>query len=190
MTSSTAVFSNSPIEAGMRHWRDAEAADISALVALIESAYRGDASRAGWTTEADLLGGNRTSTAMLAETLGDSNQTIRVCEEDGAIIACVTLERRDGYGYVGTVSVKPDMQGGGLGRDLLTQAEAYLETRWGLPLARMTVIAQRPELIAWYERRGYRLTDKTAPFPYGDSRFGAPKRDDLYFVILEKALAS
>jgi len=174
----------------MRHWREAEAADISALVALIESAYRGDASRAGWTTEADLLGGNRTSAAMLAETLADSNQTMLACEEAVKIIACVTLERRDGYGYVGTVSVKPDMQGGGLGRDLLTQAEAYLETRWGLPLARMTVIAQRPELIAWYERRGYQLTDKTAPFPYGDGRFGAPKRDDLYFVILEKALAS
>lgn len=174
----------------MRHWRESEAADISALVALIESAYRGDASRAGWTTEADLLGGNRTSAAMLAETLGDPNQTMRVCEEDGAIIACVTLERRDGYGYVGTVSVKPELQGGGLGRELLTQAETMLQARWSLPLARMTVIAQRPELIAWYERRGYQLTDKTAPFPYGDSRFGAPKRDDLYFVILEKALAA
>ncbi len=174
----------------MRHWRDAEAADISALVALIESAYRGDASRAGWTTEADLLGGNRTSTAMLAETFGDPNQTMLVCEEAGAIIACVTLERRDGYGYVGTVSVKPELQGGGLGRELLTQAETVLQARWSLPLARMTVIAQRPELIAWYERRGYRLTDATAPFPYGDSRFGAPKRDDLYFVILEKALVA
>ena len=174
----------------MRRWREAGTADIPALVALIESAYRGDASRAGWTTEADLLGGNRTNPAMIADTLADPNQTMLACEEAEAIIACVTLERRDGSGYVGTVSVQPTLQGGGLGREVLAQAEALLQTRWGLPLARMTVLAQRPELIAWYERRGYRQTDKTAPFPYGDSRFGAPKRDDLYFIVMEKALAA
>jgi ribosomal protein S18 acetylase RimI-like enzyme len=133
----------------MRRWREAGTEDIPALVALIESAYRGDASRVGWTTEADLLGGNRTSPTMVAETLADPNQTMLVCEAAGAIVACATLERRDGYGYIGTVSVKPDLQGGGLGRDLLAQAEALLTARWGLPRARMTVIAQRPELIAW-----------------------------------------
>jgi ribosomal protein S18 acetylase RimI-like enzyme len=175
----------------MRHWRDAQSGDIDALVALIESAYRGDASRTGWTTEADLLGGNRISAAMIGETLADPDQHMLVCEEEGAgLIGCVTVERRPGYGYIGTVSVRPTLQGGGLGREILARAESWLVARWGLDRARMTVIAQRPELIAWYERRGYRDTGETAPFPYGDPRFGAPKVDDLYFIVLEKALAA
>jgi len=100
----------------------------------------------------------------------------------------VTVERRDGYGYIGAVSVRPTSQGQGIGRDLLAQAERVIGEDWKLERARMTVIAQRPELIDWYARRGYHDTGETAPFPYGDARFGAPKRDDLYFVILEKAL--
>ena len=175
----------------MRIWRPATSDDILALEALIESAYRGDASRAGWTTEADLLGGNRISQAMLADTLADVDQHMLVCEDDAAgLIACVTLQKRPGYGYIGTVSVRPTLQGGGLGREVLAQAEKWLRETWQLPLARMTVIAQRPELIAWYQRRGYHDTGETAPFPYGDTRFGAPKRDDLYFCVLEKSLAA
>ena len=175
----------------MRHWRDANGGDIDALVALIESAYRGDASRAGWTTEADLLGGQRIDADMVAETLADPDQHMLVCDAANAgLIACVTVERRPDYGYIGTVSVRPTLQGGGLGRDILTRAENWLRDIWGLARARMTVIAQRPELIAWYERRGYAPTGETAPFPYGDARFGAAKREDLYFVILEKKLAA
>lgn len=172
----------------MYHWRTVGEADVQALEALIESAYRGDASRAGWTTEADLLGGNRTSVTMLRETITDPAQAVLVCEDAQGLLATVTVERRDGYGYVGAVSVRPTDQGSGLGRELLTRAEQMIGEAWGLERARMTVIAQRTELIDWYARRGYVDTGETAPFPYGDDRFGAPKRDDLYFVILEKAL--
>ncbi len=169
-------------------WRKAILDDAAALEALIESAYRGDASRAGWTTEADLLGGNRTSIDMLLSTLKDDDQTILACDDADGLLATVTVERRDGYGYIGAVSVRPTCQGQGIGRDLLAQAERVIREEWRLERARMTVIAQRPELIGWYARRGYRDTSETAPFPYGDARFGAPKRDDLYFIILEKTL--
>ena len=172
----------------MRVWREATPADIPALEQLIESAYRGEASRAGWTTEEHLLGGNRIDREMLAETLAHPDQTLLAAEEDGAIIACVTVERRAGYGYVGTVSVRPALQGQGIGREVLDRAERLIAEAWQLDRARMTVIAQRAELIAWYARRGYTDTGETAPFPYGDTRFGAPKRDDLYFIILEKTL--
>ncbi len=169
-------------------WRRATKEDAAALEALIESAYRGDSSRAGWTTEADLLDGNRTSVPQLLEVLADDDQLILACDDADGLLATVTVERRDGYGYVGAVSVRPTDQGSGIGRELLARAERTIREEWGLQRARMTVIAQRPELIDWYGRRGYADTGETAPFPYGDTRFGAPKRDDLYFVILEKAL--
>jgi ribosomal protein S18 acetylase RimI-like enzyme len=170
--------------------RLAVADDIPALIDLVESAYRGERSRAGWTTEADLLGGQRIDAAMLGKTLADPAQAILVVERDGATIACVAVEPRDGYGYVGMVTVAPTGQGSGLGRHLLELAEDHVRETWGLARARMTVIAQRGELIAWYNRRGYADTGETEPFPYGDARFGAPKRDDLYFAILEKPLGA
>ncbi|RZA19182.1 MAG: GNAT family N-acetyltransferase, partial [Lysobacteraceae bacterium] len=86
-------------------------------------------------------------------------------------------------------SVRPDQQGGGIGKDVLAECERIARDEWSLPLMRMTVIDIRDELIAFYERRGYRRTGITKPFPYGDARFGLPTRDDLRFEILEKALA-
>ena len=167
-------------------WRQAVSDDIDALVRLIESAYRGDASKAGWTTEAHLLSGQRIDAGMLAKQLADDHQMLLMQEDEAGPLACVAVERRDGYGYIGTVTVRPTAQGCGLGRAALEVAETQITSRWGLDRARMTVIAQRSELIAWYERRGYCDTGETAPFPYGDEHFGAPARDDLYFVVLEK----
>lgn len=162
--------------------------DVPALVALIESAYRGEGSTVGWTSEAHLLDGQRTDPETLGTQIADPDQSLLVLEEAGALAACVAVERRDGYGYIGLVTVRPDLQGGGWGIRLLTVAEAVIRDDWGFSRARMTVIAQRPELIAWYARKSYVDTRETAPFPYGDPRFGAPKRDDLYFTILEKVL--
>jgi ribosomal protein S18 acetylase RimI-like enzyme len=169
-------------------WRRATPDDIEALVALIQSAYRGDASKAGWTTEAHLLSGQRIDAGMLADQIADEAQLLLLREDDAGPLACVSVERRDGYGYIGTVTVRPVMQGGGLGRQALDAAEAHIKNKWGLGLARMTVIAQRSELIAWYERRGYHNRGETSPFPYDNDRFGQPIRGDLYFVVLEKAL--
>lgn len=170
--------------------RKASQNDIPALIALIESAYRGDASRSGWTTEADLLGGQRIDADMLEAIIGDTEQHLLLFEEAGKLIACVNAERRDGYGYIGLVTVRPTAQGGGWGARLLAEAEAVVAGRWGLGRSRMTVIRQRPELIAWYVRHGYADVGERQPFPYGDPRFGEPQRDDLEFVILEKRLGA
>jgi ribosomal protein S18 acetylase RimI-like enzyme len=167
-------------------YRTASLDDVPALVDLVDSAYRGERSLAGWTTEEALLGGQRIDAAMLAASIADALHVTLVFERDGRIFACIALEQREGYAYLGMVTVRPDLQGQGTGRDVLEAAEAYVALHWKLTRARMTVIAQRIELIAWYERRGYVLTGETAPFPYGDARFGLPKREDLYFVVLEK----
>lgn len=170
--------------------RVATIADATALCALVNSAYRGDSSRAGWTTEADLLGGQRTDVAALEAFIHDGathGTKVMLLHEDAAGPACcVQLERRDTEAYLGMLTVRPLGQGSGWGRALLEAAEQHVRGEWRVRAVSMTVIEQRDELISWYERRGYRRTGRTAPFPYGDVRFGEPKRADLRFVVLRK----
>ena len=170
-------------------FRTATAADTAALVELVESAYRGDASRAGWTTEADLLGGRRTGADDIAAILARPHSIILLAERGGELLACAHLATEDGAGYFGMFAVQPGLQGGGVGSALLAEAERIARDDWGLPAMRMTVIDVRAELIAYYGRRGYRRTGIHRPFPYGDERFGIPLRADLRFEVLEKPLA-
>jgi ribosomal protein S18 acetylase RimI-like enzyme len=172
----------------MLSYRNASLADVTALVDLVDSAYRGERSLAGWTTEEPLLGGQRIDAEMLAVAIADPQQVTLLFERERTLVACIGLERRDDYAYLGMVTVSPSLQGKGLGREVLQAAESFAVQQWNRTRARMTVIAQRDELIAWYLRRGYRRTEETAPFPYGDPRFGLPKRTDLYFIVLEKQL--
>jgi ribosomal protein S18 acetylase RimI-like enzyme len=161
-------------------------ADVPALNVLINSAYRGDSSRRGWTTEADLLGGIRTSEETLRDTLSKPNSTMLLYTADEQVVGCVYLEKKDVKLYLGMLTVAPDAQAGGIGRQLLTHAEGYARTH-GCQAIMMTVISQRHELIAWYERRGYQRTGETQPFPMNDPRFGEPKTH-LEFIVMEKPL--
>ncbi|MFD7443722.1 GNAT family N-acetyltransferase [Streptomyces sp. NPDC059909] len=171
-------------------FRDADEADVPALVGLIESAYRGDASRAGWTTEADILGGQRTDPEGVREVITAAGSRLVVVERGGELIACCQLEHRGDAAYFGMFAVRPQMQGGGLGRRIIAEAERIAHDAWGVGEMHMTVISVRDELIAWYERRGYRRTGRMTPFPYGDERFGVPQRDDLQFELLVKPLTA
>lgn len=169
-------------------FRAATVADVPELVALVESAYRGDDSRAGWTTEADLLDGQRTDPAGVEAVVTDENSRLLVVEREGEIVACCQLEHRGTHAYFGMFAVRPAMQGAGLGKVIIAEAERFVRAEWGAGEMHMTVIRQRDELIAWYERRGYRRTGRMSPFPYGDERFGIPQRDDLEFELLVKEL--
>jgi GNAT superfamily N-acetyltransferase len=169
-------------------FRAATAADADMIVVLVESAYRGDASRVGWTTEADFLDGRRTGPDDVLAQIARPRSRILLAEQDGALLACAHVAEEDGAGYFGMFSVQPGLQNGGIGKAVLAEAERIARDEWQLQHMRMTVIDIRDELIAWYERRGYRRTGITKPFPYGDARFGIPKRDDLRFEILEKML--
>lgn len=169
-------------------FRPAAHADIPALVALVTSAYRGDVSKQGWTTEADMLDGQRIDPDVLRRDIERPCSRIIIAERDGLLLACAHVAEEDGAGYFGMFSVRPDLQGGGVGKALLAEAERVAGEEWELPAMRMTVIDIRDELIAFYERRGYVRTGIKKPFPYGDERYGIPKRDDLRFEVLEKPL--
>jgi GNAT superfamily N-acetyltransferase len=170
-------------------FRPAAPDDVPALHRLIESAYRGDSAKAGWTHEADLLGGQRTDEAELRDILADASRVLLLGEIDGVLTGCVQVAKQgEGLAYLGLLTVDPRRQAGGLGRWLIAAAEAEAIDRFGATRMEMTVIRQRVELIAWYERRGYRLTGETRPFPLDDERFGLPQTRELEFVVLEKAL--
>jgi GNAT superfamily N-acetyltransferase len=169
-------------------FRAATADDVDAIVALVHSAYRGDSSRAGWTTEADLLDGQRTDPDDVLSSLTDPDSVVVLAERDGALVGCCHVQRRGSRCYFGLFAVDPTRQGGGLGTHVMTYAEELARTRWGCTVMEMTVIRQRADLIAFYERRGYTDTGRRSPFPYGEERFGLPQRDDLEFTLLEKAL--
>ncbi len=170
-------------------FRLATPADIPALVALVESAYRGDSSRQGWTTEADLLQGQRTDPVSLAAVLAEPDSRVVLAFRGDELLACAHLEKHDGDAcYFGMFSVRPNLQGAGIGRLVMHECERQARDEMGCTKMDMTVIVQRHELIAWYERRGFRATGERKPFPYGDERFGLPQRDDLEFIVLAKPL--
>lgn len=173
------------------HIRLATLADLEPLHSLVHRAYRGDSARAGWTHEADLLDGQRTDAEALTAMLTSADQRVLVAQEDGALIGCVeVMSKGDGTAYLGMLSVDPDRQAGGLGRQLIAAAEGCAKEAFQATAMEMTVIRQRTELIAYYERRGYALTGEERPFPAADPRFGLPRCDDLAFVVLAKPLTA
>ncbi|WP_188662945.1 GNAT family N-acetyltransferase [Arenimonas soli] len=169
-------------------YRAATPADVGSIVDLVESAYRGHVSRAGWTTEADLLDGRRTNAEDVLGHIQRPQSQVLLAFRGGQLKACAHVAVEDGAGYFGMFSVMPTLQRAGLGKQMMAEAERIARDEYGVAVMRMTVIDVREELIAWYERRGYQRTGIKKPFPYGDERFGVPLRDDLRFEVLEKAL--
>jgi ribosomal protein S18 acetylase RimI-like enzyme len=158
----------------------------------VNSAYRGESSRQGWTTEADFLEGRRTSPENLARDLAETpGARVFVLRNatDGELFGSVWLEPQEGGSvcYLGMLTVRPDLQARQLGRALLAGAEAEAAAQ-GARRMRMTVISIRDSLIAWYQRRGYALTGERQPFPYEHLKISRALRDDLEFVVLEKDL--
>ena len=172
-------------------YRYAVPADVPAVVALVESAYRGGESLAGWTSEAELIDGQRTDAATVSALIAGPGTHVLLAEEAGLLQVCCELRephQPGGPAYFGMFAVRPSRQDGGYGRAVLAEAERVSRDEFGAATLEMTVIRQRESLIAWYERRGYQRTGETRPFPYGDERVGVPKLDDLEFLTLAKAL--
>jgi ribosomal protein S18 acetylase RimI-like enzyme len=160
--------------------------DAQALEKLVNSAYRGDISRQGWTTEADLIDGTRTDAAALEALIKKPGVLVLKYVEDDRILGCVELNYLADGLYLGMLTVQPHLQGKGIGKELLQAAEAEARKQ-NCSRIFMTVISVRTELIAWYIRHGYSDTGKRKPFDFTDPRFGFHKQK-LEFVVLEKKL--
>jgi len=158
--------------------------DIPALNVLINSAYRGEQSKQGWTTEADLLDGIRTDEEGLKELMNQEGSVILKFTEGNQVQGCVHLKQEENKLYLGMLTVSPQLQNKGIGKILLAAAENEAR-RQNCIAVFMSVISKRTELINWYEKHGYLNTGKRKPFPEDDPRFGIPKVK-LEFIILEK----
>lgn len=163
----------------------ATVADIPALNELVNSAYRGETSRRGWTTEADLLDGIRTDEDSLRALLDNPTATLLTYKVADELLGCVYLDVQGDELYLGMLTVSPDAQANGIGKQLLAAAD-QLALDHRCRVIAITVIPQRHELVAFYERRGYHATGETEAFP-DDPRFGIPK-EPLSFIVMEKVV--
>ena len=168
-------------------FRKAETSDAEIIDVLVNSGYRGDASRAGWTTEADYLVGLRTDPSEIRQLIADENTLLLLCLQDDDIVGSVQLQRNGSAAYLGMFVVKPTLQGKGIGREFIQAAEDTVRREWGVKKMQMTVITVREELIAYYVRRGYRRTGVFKPFPVEDTR-STLTVPNLKFEVLEKEL--
>ena len=161
--------------------------DLASIATMMNAAFRGTANTKGWSTEEGYITGARTNESLLRDEIaGGAVFLLAKDDETQALRGCVSLQAQtpDKW-YLGSLTVDPTLQNAGFGRQLLAAAEEYARQSGALCIE-MTVVNLRETLIAWYERRGYRQTGETRPFPYGDDRFGTPTRDDLAFVVLQK----
>ncbi|RYU91186.1 GNAT family N-acetyltransferase [Mucilaginibacter terrigena] len=137
--------------------------DVPELVVLINSAYRGESSKKGWTTEANLISGQRIDAEGVAEQINDPEAIIlKNTNDDGLITGCVYLQKQGEKVYLGMLTVSPELQAGGLGRKLLEAAEDHVRSINYHTIV-MTVITTRTELLEWYYRRGYTKTGEVIP---------------------------
>lgn len=175
----------------MLNFYKAELSDAQAIASLINSAYRGESSRAGWTTEADILDGMRTTTQEVAGLIQRDDAFVLVGVLNDQIIATICCERQDAYGkniaHLGMIAVKPTLQSKGYGTTMLQAAEAMTMREWRVVGFHMAVITLREELIAFYERLGYSRSGEFKNFPE-NSALWQPKVPDLTLEYLVKII--
>lgn len=171
----------------MIEFKKASIEDAQEIVTLVNSAYRGESSQKGWTTEAHLLGGQRTDIAMIIEMICDPLSWIELALLNGKIEGCVNLKLKDHYLYLGMLTVNPEIQNQGIGKKLLDKVEELAHIQ-GLSEIRMSILKNRPELEAYYHRRGYTYTGAKEPFPENDPRYGLPMEKGYELFELSKKL--
>jgi ribosomal protein S18 acetylase RimI-like enzyme len=166
-------------------FRIANESDSTAIAELVNAAYRPSYDTAGWTHESDLVAGERTAPAQVAETIKRPNSVILVRDENSAIVACVHIEKEGNNSHIGMLAVNPTLQTAGIGKQMLVLAENYATETFGAEIFILVVVSARSELIAFYLRRGYQKTGSVMDYPLSAGA-GIPKNPALKIEILEK----
>jgi N-acetylglutamate synthase-like GNAT family acetyltransferase len=167
----------------------AEKENANQISQLVNSCYRGESAKKGWTSESDILGGQRTDPESIEILIESPNQYFLLAMEDKKMIGSLNLEKTSSeICYFGMFAVDPNIQNSGIGKKMLLEAERFAKEILHCQKMEMSVISIRTELIDWYLRRGYYRTDEVRPFPMNDERFGIPKKDHLELVVLAKDL--
>jgi predicted N-acetyltransferase YhbS len=161
--------------------------DAESITFLVNSVYRGENSKKGWTTEADFLDGIRINEEKVREIISKESDVIILAKTDNLMVGCVHLENKGKYSMLGMLSVDVNFQDKGIGKILMAECERYTKEVWALNEIKMKVIGRRKELIDYYLRRGYILTGEREDFESADGTFGKPK-EKLYFETLGKNL--
>lgn len=173
----------------MLHFYKAELVDAAAISALINHCFRGEVSRQGWTTEADIVAGKRTTSSEVASVIKRPDAFVLMGVLDDEIVATVCCDKQMIAGkqtaHFGKVSVKPNLQNKGYGKDLIHAAEAMTKREWRVLGFHMSVISLRTELIAYYERLGYERTGELEAFPENPDLW-QPKVEGLTLAYLVK----
>jgi ribosomal protein S18 acetylase RimI-like enzyme len=168
-------------------FRRANGFDADAITAVVNDAHAGGAP--SWTHEADLFAGDRIERAEILDLLASKEVAFLVADVAGNIGGCVYLRKApERLAYIGLLAVHPGLQGAGLGKRLVAQAEAFARNEWLCVATTMTVITRhRPELAAFYVGLGYVRTGRFQAL----ERKGAVERakvPGLQLEWLEKAL--
>ncbi len=162
-------------------------ADVAELNILINSAYRGESSKIGWTTEADLLDGIRIDEDRLKDFIQKKDSIfLKFIDAENKIIGCVHLEKHGYKLFLGLLTVSPELQTRGIGKEMMKEAEVRAKAV-NCSAVYMSVITDRKELLNWYIKQGYKNTGVKKPFPSHDKRLGIPKKP-LEFILLEKSI--
>ena len=172
--------------------RKAVEADYDEIIDLANLAYRGrEGAVPSWNIEKGIVSGSRLDQALLHEELAakpDGALLVYREEPEGQLLGTAWLNpESDGIWTMGLLTIRPELQNQQLGRRLLAAAEQYAHDR-GAKRMQIGVLHVRETLIAWYERRGYRATGETEPYPTDDPRFGTPLQKNLNFLIMEKEI--
>ena len=169
----------------MQYFRKAVLTDAEAIVKLANMAYRGESSRSGWTTEADILDGLRTTVNEVERLIASQNTIILLYLNDSELCGSICLDMTQSAVHIGMFVVNPTLQANGIGKSLLAEAEKLAQRTWVVDKFQMHVITIRHELIAFYERRGYLPTGILSEFPVNPAIW-QPKLADLQLEALEK----
>ncbi len=158
--------------------------DIKAVVELINKAYR-ENNPNSWTSEAHLLSGIRVNEDNINDILEEKNSKIYIAKFEDKIAGTIQAKLEDEDIHIGLFAVHPDFQSFGVGKKLLEFTEQSSMKLYNADKFKMQVISIRTDLIEFYKRRGYEVTNTFLEFPKSEL-WNFRTNEELRFVVLEK----